>query len=86
MSGWRLADPRYGRPMTDKKKAASLKTAGATQKISKDELADLLKRAEEEDPEADANEPLPAGGTAAKGAAAKGAAAKADPNSAAKKR
>lgn len=45
--------------MTDKKKAAPLKAAGATQKISKDELADLLKKAEEEDPEADENEPAP---------------------------
>jgi hypothetical protein len=66
--------------MTDKKKAASLKTAGATQKISKDELADLLKRAEEEDPEAEANEPLPA-----TGAASKSATAKADARPAAKK-
>lgn len=46
--------------MTDKKKAPPLKGAGATQKMSKDELADLLKRAEENDPDADENEPLPA--------------------------
>lgn len=46
--------------MTDKKKAASLKAAGATTKISKDELADLLKKAEAEDPEAEDNEPPPA--------------------------
>ena len=50
------SEPRYGGDMTDKKKAASLKGAGATAKISKDELADLLKRAEAEDPEADENE------------------------------
>lgn len=50
--------------MTDKKKAASLKGAGATQKISKDELADLLKKAEAEDPEADENDPLPPPGEA----------------------
>jgi hypothetical protein len=37
--------------MTEKKKPTPLKAAGATQKISKDELADLLKKAEEEDPE-----------------------------------
>lgn len=46
--------------MTDKKKATSLKAAGATTKISKDELADLLKKAEAEDPEAEDNEPPPA--------------------------
>ncbi|MCC7075097.1 MAG: hypothetical protein IT383_27540 [Deltaproteobacteria bacterium] len=45
--------------MTDKKKAPPLKGAGATQKMSKDELADLLKRAEENDPDAEENEPLP---------------------------
>ncbi len=45
--------------MTDKKKAPPLKGAGATQKMSKDELADLIKRAEEDDPDADENEPLP---------------------------
>lgn len=45
--------------MTDKKKAPPLKGAGATQKMSKDELADLLKRAEENDPDAKENEPLP---------------------------
>ncbi|MBI1948965.1 MAG: hypothetical protein HYS27_24975 [Deltaproteobacteria bacterium] len=45
--------------MTDKKKAPPLKGAGATTKMSKDELADLIKRAEEADPDADENEPLP---------------------------
>jgi hypothetical protein len=43
--------------MTDKKKATPLKASAATQKISKDELADLLKKAEEEDPEAEENVP-----------------------------
>jgi len=41
--------------MPDKKKAPSLKQAAATQKISKDELAALIKKAEQEDPEADQN-------------------------------
>jgi hypothetical protein len=41
--------------MTEKKKAAPLKQAAATQKISKEELQELLKKAEEEDPEADQN-------------------------------
>ncbi|OGQ13864.1 MAG: hypothetical protein A2138_18765 [Deltaproteobacteria bacterium RBG_16_71_12] len=45
--------------MTENKKAPPLKGAGATTKMSKDELADLLKQAEEEDPDADENEPLP---------------------------
>lgn len=63
MTPCRPADPRYVGVMTDKKKAASLKAAGATQKISKEDLADLLKRAEADDPEADENEPLPARGT-----------------------
>lgn len=60
MIGWSPADPRYGGAMTDKKKATSLKAAGATTKISKDELADLLKKAEADDPDADENEPEPA--------------------------
>lgn len=45
--------------MTDNKKAPPLKGAGATTKMSKDELADLIKRAEEADPDADENDPLP---------------------------
>lgn len=49
--------------MTDKKKAPPLKGAGATTKMSKDELADLIKRAEEEDPDADENDPLPPEGS-----------------------
>lgn len=53
--------------MTDKKKAPPLKGAGATTKMSKDELADLIKRAEEEDPDADENEPLPSAASPAKG-------------------
>lgn len=51
--------------MTDKKKAPPLKGAGATTKMSKDELADLIKRAEEADPDADDNEPLPEGSSPA---------------------
>lgn len=62
----RPADPGYGPPMTEKKKAESLAMAGATQKISKDDLANLIKRAEEEDPEADDNSPLPAKSATAK--------------------
>ena len=62
------ADPGYGSPMTDKKKAESLATAGATMKISKDELADLIKQAEEDDPEADDNLPLQAKSATAKAA------------------
>ena len=58
--------------MTDKKKAPPLKVAGATQKISKDELADLLKKAEAEDPEAAENEQPPAKGSVS--ATAKGGA------------
>ena len=45
--------------MTEKKKAPALKVAVATQKISKDELADLLKKAEADDPDAaDNDQPL----------------------------
>ncbi len=45
--------------MTDKKKAPPLKQAAATQRMSKDELAELLKRAEAEDPDAEANVEAP---------------------------
>jgi hypothetical protein len=41
--------------MSDKKKASSARQATATAKISKAELAELLKKAEQEDPEADQN-------------------------------
>jgi hypothetical protein len=42
------------------KKKAPTKDAPATQKISKAELAELIKKAEQEDPEADEGEAKPA--------------------------
>ena len=47
--------------MSEKKKASApkLKQAAATQKISKEELQELLKKAEQEDPEADQNVAIP---------------------------
>ena len=60
-SSRRPTDARYrmGTMAEDKKKPPTLKEAPATQKISKEELAALIKKAEEEDPDKDKKKPKP---------------------------